>query len=313
MEAFSALLEYLEGNQDTLRALLAKDLKSCLRTGAGTRGHAGDAERLKYYKMYCRLERNLDAGQKEQLDFWEKKLCNVENDPEFSRLLDIIQKHKDELQALGRPSLEACFQTNKSNEDKDLKFARNFFGRKKNSLTPEQQEKLENLEMEICTGDVALRPVTDAQFARVVYIIQSRKEELEAMGKSTLEACFQTKKSNEDKDLNSVRNFFIRKKCSLTLEQQEKLDNLEMEICRGDMARRPVADPDFSRLVGIMQKRKDELQALGKPNLEACFQTSKSNEDKDFTFARNFFRRKKSSLTFEQQEKLETLEMEMCR
>ena len=131
MEAFSALLEYLAGNQDTLSSLLAKDLKSCLRTGAGTRGHAGDAERLKYYKMYCRLEPNLDAGQKEQIDFWEKKLCNVENGPEFSRLLDIIQKRKDELQALGRPSLEACFQTNKSNEDKDLTFARNFFRRKK--------------------------------------------------------------------------------------------------------------------------------------------------------------------------------------
>ena len=96
MEAFSALLEYLERNQDTLRALMAKDLKSCLRTGAGTRGHAHDAERLKYYKMYCRLEPNLDVSQKEQIESWEKKLCNVENDPEFSRVLDIVQKRKNE-------------------------------------------------------------------------------------------------------------------------------------------------------------------------------------------------------------------------
>ena len=47
--------------------------------------------------------------------------------------------------------------------------------------------------MEICSGDVALRPVTDALFARVVDIIETRKEELEAMSKTTLEACFQTK------------------------------------------------------------------------------------------------------------------------
>ena len=33
-----------------------------------------------------------------------------------------------------------------------------------------------------------------------------------------------TKKSKEGKDLNSVRNFFIRKKNSLTSEQQEKLE-----------------------------------------------------------------------------------------
>ena len=291
---------------------MAKDLKSCLRTGAGTRGHAHDAERLKYYKMYCRLEPNLDVSQKEQIESWEKKLCNVENDPEFSRVLDIVQKRKNELQALGKRTLEACFQTNKSNEDKDLRFVRNFFNRKKNSLTSEQEAQLEILEMEICSGDVALRPVTDALFARVVDIIQRRKEELEAMGKTTLEACFQTKKSNEDKDLNSVRNFFIRKKNSLTSGQQEKFETLETEICAGDVALRPVTDALFARVVDIIQKQKDELQALGKSSLEACFQTHRSNEDKDLKFVRNFFHRKKNSLTSEQEAQLEILEMEIC-
>ena len=133
MATFTALLEYLEREEDVLRALLAKDLKSCLRTGGGTRGHVPNAERLKYYKVYCKLEPNLDSGQKEQIEFWEAKLCNMEKDPEFVRLLDIIHKRKDELQALGKSSLEACFQTNKSNEDKDLKFVRNFFNRKKMS------------------------------------------------------------------------------------------------------------------------------------------------------------------------------------
>ena len=130
--------------------------------------------------------------------------------------------------------MQACFQTNKSNEDKDLTFARNFFRRKKNSLTPEQQEKLETLEMEVCSGDVALRPVTDALFARVVDIIHKQKDELQALGKSSLEACFQTNKTNEDKDLTFVRNFFRRKMITLTSEQKEQLENLEMEICAGD-------------------------------------------------------------------------------
>ena len=227
MATFTALLEYLEREEDVLRALLAKDLKSCLRTGGGTRGHVPNAERLKYYKVYCKLEPNLDSGQKEQIEFWEAKLCNMEKDPEFVRLLDIIHKRKDELQALGKSSLEACFQTNKSNEDKDLKFVRNFFNRKKNCLTAEQEAQLENLQMEICAGDVALRPVTDELFARVVDIIHKQKDELQALGKSSLEACFQTNKSNEDKDLKFVRNFFNRKKIVLL---QNKKHNLR--ICR---------------------------------------------------------------------------------
>ena len=312
MATFTALLEYLEREEDVLRALLAKDLKSCLRTGAGTRGHVPNAERLKYYKVYCKLEPNLDSGQKEQIESWEARLCNMEKDPEFIRLLDIIHKRKDELQAFGKSSLEACFQTNKSNEDKELNFVRNFFNRKKYSLTAEQKEQLENLEMEICAGDAALRPVTDALFARVVDIIQKQKDELRALGKSCLEACFQTNKSNENKDWNFVRNFFHRKKISLTAEQKEQLENLEMEICTGDVALWPVTDAQFARVVNIILKQKDELQALGKSSLEACFQTNKSNENKDWNFVRNFFHRKKNSLTAEQKEQLENLEMEIC-
>ena len=312
MATFTALLEYLEREEDVLRALLAKDLKSCLRTGGGTRGHVPNAERLKYYKVYCKLEPNLDSGQKEQIEFWEAKLCNMEKDPEFVRLLDIIHKRKDELQALGKSSLEACFQTNKSNEDKDLKFVRNFFNRKKNCLTAEQEAQLENLQMEICAGDVALRPVTDELFARVVDIIHKQKDELQALGKSSLEACFQTNKSNEDKDLKFVRNFFNRKKNCLTAEQEAQLENLQMEICAGDVALRPVTDELFARVVDIIHKQKDELQALGKSSLEACFQINKSNEDKDLKFVRNFFNRKKKCLTAEQEAQLENLQMEIC-
>ena len=149
--------------------------------------------------------------------------------------------------------------------------------------------------MEICSGDVALRPVTDALFARVVDIIQKQKDELQALGKSSLKACFQTNKSNENKDWNFVRNFFNRKKNSLTSEQAEQLENLEVEICSGDVALRPVADALFARVVDIIHKQKDELQALGKSSLEACFQTNKSNENKDWNFVRNFFNRKKFS------------------
>ena len=166
--------------------------------------------------------------------------------------------------------------------------------------------------MEICAGDVALRPVTDELFACVVDIIHKQKDELQALGKSSLEACFQTNKSNEDKDLKFVRNFFNRKKNCLTAEQEAQLENLQMEICAGDVALRPVTDELFARVVDIIQKQKDKLQALGKSSLEACFQTNKSNEDKDLKFVRNFLNRKINSLTAAQQEKLQQVELEIC-
>ena len=166
--------------------------------------------------------------------------------------------------------------------------------------------------MEICAGAVALRPVTDELFARVVDIIHKQKDELQALGKSSLEACFQTNKSNEDKDLKFVRNFFNRKKNCLTAEQEAQLENLQMEICAGDVALRPVTDELFARVVDIIQKQKDKLQALGKSSLEACFQTNKTNEDKDLKFVRNFLNRKINSLTAEQQEKLQQVELEIC-
>ena len=39
-----------------------------------------------------------------------------------------------------KPSLEACFNSNPSKTDKDLKFCQNFFKRKKTSMTYEQQK-----------------------------------------------------------------------------------------------------------------------------------------------------------------------------
>ena len=51
-DAFANICNYLRKEEAALRGLGASDLKACLRTGAGTKGHAKDAERYKHYRLF---------------------------------------------------------------------------------------------------------------------------------------------------------------------------------------------------------------------------------------------------------------------
>ena len=68
---FRQLMEYLQREEIALKALRAVDLKSCLRTGAGTRGHAVDAERMKFYRMFNKISKDLTPEQRQQALDWD--------------------------------------------------------------------------------------------------------------------------------------------------------------------------------------------------------------------------------------------------
>ena len=314
-DAFANICKYLRREEAALRGLGASDLKACLRTGAGTKGHTADAERYKHYRLLNKIEKDLTIEQRQEILEWEAKLCGNQHMEQsdatsFAQLTDILQRRKTDLQELGKSSLEACFLTHKSKTDKDLKFGQNFFHRKAASLTEAQKEELARWEAEICV-DVALRPAVDKDYNRLLEILEKRKTDLQELGKPSLEECFLTNKSNTDKDLQFGRNFFRRKSDSLTDAQKEELAKWEAEICV-DVALRPAVDKDYNRLLEIVEKRKTDLQELGKSSLEECFLTHKSNTDKDLQFGRNFFRRKSDSLTDAQKEELAKWEAEIC-
>ena len=84
--AFDRLVAYLEREESTLRALEATDLRACLRTGAGSRGHEADSERMKYYKLSNKVRSKQDQQQKTTLDKWEKGQTDVA----FDRLVAIL-------------------------------------------------------------------------------------------------------------------------------------------------------------------------------------------------------------------------------
>ena len=309
---FEDLLCFLQKEELVLKALRATNLKACLRTGTGTKGYEANAERAKHYRIYNKIEKSVTADQKATLMDWERRVCSEAEDIDFARLLAIFASREEELKQMRKPSLEACFNSNLSNADKDLKFCQYFFKRKKNSMTDDQKKVVDEWEKKICGDGAGLCPAIDADFARLLTILENRQDDLRQMQKTSLEACFNSNLSNADKDLKFCQNFFKRKKNSMTDEQQKAVDEWEEKICGDGAGLCPAIDADFTRLLTILENRQDDLRQMQKTSLEACFQTRVSNADNDLGFGRNFFRRQKDRLTDEQRKVLEDWSSKIC-
>ena len=312
--SFAQFINILQRRKSDLQGLGKTSLEACFMTNKSNQ----DKDLTFGRNFFRRKASSLSDEQKEELGKWEKEICGdgvalrPADDKEFNRLLEILERRKKDLQNFGKTSLEACFMTNQSNQDKDLKFGRNYFSRKALSLSDEQKEELGKWEKEICGDGVALRPADDKEFNRLLEILERRKKDLQNLGKTSLEACFMTNQSNQDKDLKFGQNYFSRKALSLSDEQKEELGKWEKEICGDGVALRPADDKEFNRLLEILERRKKDLQNLGKTSLEACFMTNQSNQDKDLKFGQNYFSRKVLSLSDEQKEELGKWEKEIC-
>ena len=196
---FEDLVCFLQKEELVLKALRATNLKACLRTGTGTKGYEANAERAKYYRIYNKIEKSVTADQKATLMDWERRLCSEADDIDFARLLAIFASREEELKQMRKPSLEACFNSNLSNADKDLKFCQNFFKRKKKSMTDEQQKVVDEWEEKICGDGAGLCPAIDADFTRLLTILENREDDLRQMRKTSLEACFNSNLRNTDR------------------------------------------------------------------------------------------------------------------
>ena len=203
---FEDLLCFLQKEELVLKALRATDLQACLRTGTGTRGYEANEERAKYYRIYNKIEKQVTADQKATLMDWERRLCSEGEDIDFARLLTILENRQNDLREMQKTSLQACFNSSLSKTDKDLKFCQNFFKRKKTSMTYEQQKVVDEWEEKICGDGAGLCPAIDADFTRLLTILENREDDLRQMRKTSLEACFQTRVSNADNDFGFVQH-----------------------------------------------------------------------------------------------------------
>ena len=158
------------------------------------------SEPSNYYRTYNKIEKQVTADQKATLMDWERRLCSEAEDIDFAGLLTILENRQDDLREMQKTSLQACFNSNLSKTDKDLKFCQNFFKRKKTSMTDEQQKVVDEWEEIICADGAGLCPAIDADFARLLTILENRQDDLRQMQKTSLEACFNSSLSNTDKD-----------------------------------------------------------------------------------------------------------------
>ena len=227
-------------------------------------------------------------------------------DPEFSRLLEMLENRKSDLQELGKKCLKDCFFSNKSNKDKDFKFGQNFFSRKAASLTQAQKEVLAKWEAKICVDSVALPPAVDKEFSRLLEILENRKADLQELGKTSLKECFLSNKSNQDKDLQFGRNFFRRKAASLTEAQKQELAEFEVGICK------TVNFDDFNRFVSVLRDRAHDLALLRYTDFTQLLSCRKL-ADQDFKFCRTFWHRNASRLNTAQKQQVEELQAAILR
>eukprot|EP00435_Cladocopium_sp_Y103_P055358 s956_g18.t1 len=270
---FDRVVAYLEREESSLKALKAKDLKECLRSGAGTRQREANPERMKYYKLYMKIEKHLTPQQKESRDEWQKRLCSEGEDVDFSRLVAILTDRKEELRQMRKPSLKDCFNTHRSNEDHDFCFARNFF-RRVGRVSTKEEESFE-----------------DVEFARLAAIVEGRKDELRAMRKPDIRACFVNYRQN-DSDFAFARSLFRSEGRRFTVSQDQVLQAWKREICVTEQ------DP-FERFVWIVESREEELSAMGKPDFHALFSSHSCKEDKDLKFCQNYWTRIVSQMSEE--------------
>ena len=98
-------------------------------------------------------------------------------------------------------------------------------------MTDEQQKVVDEWEEIICADGAGLCPAIDADFARLLTILENRQDDLRQMQKTSLEACFNSSLGNRDKDLRFCQKFLRRKKASMTDEQQKVVDEWEEKIC----------------------------------------------------------------------------------
>lgn len=208
--AGNPLKAYLQQNESVLKALGSKNLKACLRTGVGTRGHEANRVRAKHYRNLNRLEKQFTPVQKAMLEEWERRLCSEAEDSEFARLVSILENREEELQQMRKPSLEACFGTRLSNRDEEFGFGRNFLRRRSNALTSDEEKVLQEWRAKVCCRDEAV----DAEgLQRFLSLLEARAAELAALRKPDLKAILCSHACQKTADLKYWQIFWARNAC----------------------------------------------------------------------------------------------------
>ena len=178
------------------------------------------------------------------------------------------------MQELGKASLEECSLTNKSNQDKDLQFGRNFFRGKAASLTEAQKQELAEFEVGVC------KTVNFDDFNRFVSVLRDNAQDLALLRYTGFTQLLPCRKLT-DRDFKFCRTFWRRN----TAENQQ-VEELQAAILRPTtdsdrVALRPAVTRALSKFENILERRHAEFVALGAPSVTSLFGRHVKKQDSE--------------------------------
>ena len=231
-----------------------------------------------------------------------------------------LATYVEELVRLQKPTLEAVLKSNRANQVKEWKAAQNFWERKRQTLTVEQQNLFEDWEFVLCNMStletVAFLPRLQRCFQRVESFFTEQGGALQKVGARNLQLALRSPHMLQFPTSTFVRVFLERYLESFTPEQSEVISVWEAQLCQisaeaQERARRSCAQA-FLRLQEFFAKFAKDILDLQKENLRDVVMSNQAHSHPEWMRARNFFVRQHPLLTVEERDLLDDWELVLC-
>ena len=231
-----------------------------------------------------------------------------------------LATYVEELVRLQKPTLEAVLKSNRAKQVKEWKAAQNFWERKRQTLTVEQQNLFEDWEFVLCNMStletVAFLPRLQRCFQRVESFFTEQGGALQKVGARNIQLALQSPHMLQFPTSTFVRVFLERYSESCTPEQSEIIAMWEVQLCQSsaeaqERVRRSCAQA-FLRLQEFFAKFAKDILDLQKENLRDVVMSNQANRYVEWMHARNFFRRQHPLLTVEETDLLDDWEFVLC-
>ena len=231
-----------------------------------------------------------------------------------------LATYVEELVRLQKPTLEAVLKSNRANQVKEWKAAQNFWERKRQTLTVEQQNLFEDWEFVLCEMStletVAFLPRLQRCFQRVESFFTEQGGALQKVGARNLQLALRSPHMLQFPTSTFVRVFLERYLESFTPEQSEVISVWEAQLCQSsaeaqERARRSCAQA-FLRLQEFFAKFAKDILDLQKENLRDVVMSNQAHSHPEWMRARNFFVRQHPLLTVEERDLLDDWELVLC-
>ena len=231
-----------------------------------------------------------------------------------------LATYVEELVRLQKPTLEAVLKSNRTKQVKEWKAAQNFWERKRQTLTVEQQNLFEDWEFVLCNMStletVAFLPRLQRCFQRVESFFTEQGGALQKVGARNLQLALRSPHMLQFPTSTFVRVFLERYLERCTPEQSEVISVWEAQLCQisaeaQERARRSCAQA-FLRLQEFFAKFAKDILDLQKENLRDVVMSNQAHRHPEWMRAQNFFLRQHPLLTVEERDLLDDWELVLC-